>query len=151
MSCVSIMYSIQDVVVLNGPDWLNAVVAATVFLSAVVLSAVFNKLFFPLILKITRRTRSDLGGRTLVSVRVPISCGFVVIGGYLGLHNGFLQALGGNRAGIPGPGGLALLLLVGSGEELLQFIGEFFGVDVLELVDPVIGFGLLNDRVQFSD
>ncbi len=46
---------------------------------------------------------------------------------------------------------MALLLLVSSGKELLQFIGEFFGVDVLKLVNPVIGFGLLDDRVQFGD
>ncbi len=69
---------------LTGPLWL-AVVGVSIFLIFLVLSILFNRLIFPIILRFTRWTPTDLDTRLVRATRVPLTLAIVVLGGYLAL------------------------------------------------------------------
>ena len=79
------MYSYQTRFGLGDPLWLDPVIAAAIFLISLLLAAVFNKLLFPILLRLTHRTPTDLDSRIVRSVRLPSTLGIAVLGGYLAL------------------------------------------------------------------
>ena len=85
------MYSVQEQLGLDGPAWLDPVVAASIFGGSLVLAVLFSKFLFPLVLRLARRTSIDLDTRILVSLRLPVTLGLVVLGGYLALTLPFGQ------------------------------------------------------------
>ena len=70
---------------LGDPGWLDPAVAGTLILLAVVLAVIFHKLLFPLILRITARTPTDLDNRMVRATRLPLTAGIVVLGIYLSI------------------------------------------------------------------
>ena len=85
------MYSVQERLGLDGPGWLDPVVAVSIFGGSLVLAALFSKVLFPLILRLARRTSTDLDTRILASLRLPITLGLLVLGGYLAITLAFGQ------------------------------------------------------------
>ncbi len=77
------MYSPLGGIGLDDPAWLEPAIAAGIFLFSVALSLAFYRLLFPLILRITHWTPTDLDSRMLVVLRRPVTFGIVVLGGYL--------------------------------------------------------------------
>ena len=79
------MYSSLGGVGLDDPAWLEPAVAAGIFLFSLVLALAFHRLVFPLVLRLTRWTPTDLDSRMMVVLRRPVTLGIVVLGGYLAL------------------------------------------------------------------
>ena len=70
---------------LGDPGWLDPAVAGALFLLALVLAAIFHKLLFPLILRITQKTPTDLDTRMVRATRLPMTAGIIVVGIYLSI------------------------------------------------------------------
>ena len=69
---------------LNGPGWLAAA-SGSIFLICLLLAILFNWLVFPIILRFTRWTPTDLDTRLVRAARTPLTLAIVVLGGYLAL------------------------------------------------------------------
>ena len=65
--------------------WIDPTIVVSAFVFSIVLAVVFNKLLFPVILRFTSWTPTDLDSRIFLSLRLPITLGIVVLGGYLAL------------------------------------------------------------------
>ena len=70
---------------LGDPDWLDPATAGVIVLIALVVAFVFHKLVFPLIVRFTNWTPTDLDSRLVKSVRWPTTFGILVLGVYLAL------------------------------------------------------------------
>ena len=70
---------------LGEPGWLDPAVAGALFLPTLVLAAIFHNLLFPLILRITAKTPTDLDNRMVRATRLPLTAGVIVLGIYLAL------------------------------------------------------------------
>ena len=68
---------------LGDPEWMDPASAGAIALIGIVAAFVFHKLIFPLIVRFTHRTPTDLDSRLVKSVRWPTTLGFVVLGAYL--------------------------------------------------------------------
>ena len=68
---------------LEDTRWLDPATAASIVLISLVAAFVFHKLVFPLIIRATQWTPTDLDSRMLRAVRWPLTVGLVVLGGYL--------------------------------------------------------------------
>ena len=68
---------------LGDPEWLGPATAGAIALIGIVAAFVFHKLIFPLIVRFTHWTPTDLDSRLVKSVRWPTTLGFVVLGIYL--------------------------------------------------------------------
>ena len=66
-------------------DWCDPVASAGIVLVALVVALVFHRVLFPLILRFTRWTPTDLDSRMVRSARWPFTIGIVVLGVYLAL------------------------------------------------------------------
>ena len=86
---------------LGGPLWLDPTVAASVFLFSLVLAAAVNKLVFRLVLRDTRWT----------PIRLPITLGIVVLGGYVALRAPLLDLSGGQQDAVDMVAGLFAIIL----------------------------------------
>ena len=79
------MYSFPARFGVGDPGWLDPTVIAVSILIALVAALVFNKLLFPLVLRLTQWTPSDLDTRMLRATRWPITFGIALLGVYLAL------------------------------------------------------------------
>ena len=68
---------------LGDPEWLDPATAGAIALVGIVGAFSFHKLIFPLIVRFTHWTPTDLDSRLVKSVRWPTTLGFVVLGAYL--------------------------------------------------------------------
>ena len=71
---------------LDDSGWLDPAAAGAIFLVSLVVAAVFHKLLFPLILRLTQRTPTDLDSRAFRATRLPLTLGIVGLGAYLALN-----------------------------------------------------------------
>ena len=69
----------------GDPEWLDPATAGAIFLIAIVVAAVVHKLVFPLIIRFTKWTPTDLDSQLVKSVRWPVTFGILVLGVYLAL------------------------------------------------------------------
>ena len=81
---------------LGDPEWLDPATAAVIVAIGLVVAFLFHKLLFPLIIKFTQLTPTDLDSRLVKSARWPLSLGIVTLGVYLGLTIG-LDLTGGQQ------------------------------------------------------
>jgi len=79
------MYSYEASFGLGDPWWLDPSITAGIFLLSLILALIFHKLLFPLILRLTRWTPTDLDSRLVHVTRRPLTLGIVVLGAYLAL------------------------------------------------------------------
>ena len=79
------MYSYLAISAPEDPQWLGPVITVSVVLFSIILALVFNKLLFPIILRFTRWTPTDLDSRIVRATRLPLTFGIVVLAGYLAL------------------------------------------------------------------
>ena len=70
---------------LGDPEWLDPATAGVIVLIALVVAFVFHKLVFPLIVRFTHWTPTDLDSRLVKSTRWPTTFGILVLGVYLAL------------------------------------------------------------------
>ena len=70
---------------LGDPEWLDPATAGAIVLTAVVVAFVIHKLVFPLVIRFTHWTPTDLDSRLVKSVRWPVTLGILVLGMYLAL------------------------------------------------------------------
>ena len=78
-------YDAKPDLALGDAAWFDPTIAVAVFLFSLVLAFVFYKLLFPVILRLTHRTPTDLDSRVLRALKMPITSGIVVLGAYLAL------------------------------------------------------------------
>ena len=79
------MYSYLAISAPEDPQWLGPVITVSVVLFSIILALVFNKLLFPIILRFTRWTPTNLDSRIVRATRLPLTFGIVVLAGYLAL------------------------------------------------------------------
>ena len=79
------MYSYQALFGLGDPTWLDPAIAGSIFLISIIVALVFNRLLFPLLIRLTRWTPTDLDTRIVRATCLPLTLGMVVLGGYLAL------------------------------------------------------------------
>ncbi|SVD34776.1 uncharacterized protein METZ01_LOCUS387630, partial [marine metagenome] len=68
---------------LGDPPWLDPATAGAIGLIAIVVAFLVFKLVFPLIVRFTQWTPTDLDSRLVGSVRWPVTFGILVLGAYL--------------------------------------------------------------------
>ena len=68
---------------LGDPVWLDPAIAAVGIIIALIAAVVFYKLIFPLILRVTQWTPTDLDTRMLSATRRPLTAAIVLLGVYL--------------------------------------------------------------------
>ena len=68
---------------LGDPQWLDPATSGVIVLITFVVAFVFHKLVFPLIVRLTQWTPTDLDSRLVRSVRWPVTFGILVLGVYL--------------------------------------------------------------------
>ena len=78
------MHSILENFGLVGSIWLFASSVVILFLF-LILSLIFNKLLFPIIIRLTNWTPSDLDTRITRSLKAPLTVGIIILGCYLAL------------------------------------------------------------------
>ena len=78
------MDSILENFGLVGSIWLFAASVVILFLF-LILSLIFNKLLFPIIIRLTNWTPSDLDTRITRSLKAPLTIGIIILGCYLAL------------------------------------------------------------------
>ena len=79
------MYSFPARYGLGDPGWLDPVTSVVIVLISLVAALVLQKLLFPLLLRATRWTPSDLDTRLLTATRRPVTVAVVLLGVYLAL------------------------------------------------------------------
>ena len=70
---------------LGDPEWLDPATSAVIVLIAFAVAFLLHKLIFPLVMRFTQWTPTDLDSRLVKSARWPITLGIVVLGVYLAL------------------------------------------------------------------
>lgn len=78
---------------LDGLLW-QAAVAGSIFSISLILAVIFNRLLFPVILRFTRWTPTNLDTRLVGATRLPLTLAIVVLGGYLALTLSFALSAG---------------------------------------------------------
>ena len=68
---------------LGDAYWLAPAMAGAILLVSFIAAWIFNKLVYPIITRFVRWTPSDLGTILVRAIRIPLSFGIVVLGGYL--------------------------------------------------------------------
>ena len=104
------MYSYEARFGLGDPQWLDPSIAASIFLLSLILALIFHKLLFPLILRFTHWTPTDLDSRLVRATRRPLTFGIVVLGAYLALTLPF-DLIGGQQRALNTVAGLLGLIL----------------------------------------
>lgn len=79
------MYSIPARFGLGDPVWLDPVITAVGILIGVIVAGAFYKLLFPLIIRFTQWTPTDLDTRMLRSIRRPLTLAVVLLGIHLSI------------------------------------------------------------------
>ncbi len=80
----AILERLGNLLGLTGPLWFAAA-GASIFLIFLVLAVLLNWLIFPIILRFTRWTPTDLDTRLVRATRLPLTLAIVVLGVYLAL------------------------------------------------------------------
>ena len=70
---------------LGDPEWLDPATSVVIVLIALVAALLVHKVVFPLIIRFTKLTPSDLDSRLVRSARRPVTMGILVLGVYLAL------------------------------------------------------------------
>ena len=73
---------------LGDPEWLDPAIAAVIVLIGFVVAFLIHKLIFPLIIRFTRWTPSDLDSRLIRSLRWPATLGILALAGFLAVTVG---------------------------------------------------------------
>ncbi len=94
---------------LEGLLW-QAAVAGSIFGISLLLAVIFNRLVFPVILRFTRWTPTNLDTRLVGATRLPLTLAIVVLGGYLALTLSFDLSAGQQRAANTTVGLLGIIL-----------------------------------------
>ena len=70
---------------MGDPEWLDPATAAVIVLIAFVVAVLFHKVVFPLVIRFTDWTPTDLDSQMVKSARWPITIGIIILGVYLAL------------------------------------------------------------------
>jgi len=70
---------------LGDPEWLDPATSGAIVLIAVVVAFIVHKLVFPIIIRFTSWTPTDLDSRLVKSIRWPTTLAILVLGLYLAL------------------------------------------------------------------
>ena len=107
---------------LEDTPWLDPATAAVIVLISLIAAFLFHKAIFPLVIRATQWTPTDLDSRILLATRWPLTVGLVVLGGFLATVISF-DLTEGQRATADKSGGLLGIVL-----------GIFAGVSVVSTV-----------------
>ena len=79
------LHAIQSRFGLGDPAWLDPSLAGGIFLFSLLFAFLFHKVIFRVLLRIAIWTPSDFDVRLVAALRMPITLGIVLLGGYLAL------------------------------------------------------------------
>ena len=73
---------------LGDPEWLDPATAAGIVLIGFIVAFLVHRLIFPLIIRFTHWTPTDLDSRLVRSLRWPVTLGILALAGYLAVSVG---------------------------------------------------------------
>ena len=101
---------------LGDPEWLDPAIAAVIVLIGFVVAFLVHKLIFPLIIRFTRWTPSDLDSRLIRSLRWPATLGILALAGFLAVTVGLELGENQERANtVAGAAGLVVGIIAVAG------------------------------------
>ncbi len=110
--------------------WIEPIIAVSIFGASLIIALVLNKLLFPLVLRITRRTRSDVDAKLVGAIRLPLTLVLVVLGAYLALTLP-LDLSPEQQSIVNSVGGLLVILVVVVGvASLISYVAEWYTKNV---------------------
>ena len=65
--------------------WLPPAITAAIFVLSLILAATVHKMLFPIVVRLTQWTPTNLDSRIVQSIRIPITLGILVLGSYIAL------------------------------------------------------------------
>ena len=72
-------------VAIENRQWFDPTIAGSIFLFSLILAVVFNKLLYPIIVRITHWIPTEIDSKLLQATRLPLTFGIVVLGAFLAL------------------------------------------------------------------
>ena len=128
---------------MGDPVWLDPTIAAAIFAFSLILAVIFSKLLFPILLRFSSWTPTDLGTRIVRSVRRPVTLGIVVLGGYLALTLP-LDLVGGQQDAVDTVSGLlGIILGVIAVASLISNAFDWYAENLAPRVGQAVGVRLL--------
>ena len=122
---------------LGDPEWLDPATAAVIVLIGFVVAFLVHKLIFPLIIRFTRWTPTDLDSRLIRSLRWPITLGILALAGFLEVTVGLELGDDQERANrVAGAAGLVVGIIAVAG--LLSAAVDWYLVNLASRTNHVI-------------
>ena len=122
---------------LGDPEWLDPATAAVIVLIGFVVAFLVHKLIFPLIIRFTRWTPTDLDSRLIRSLRWPITLGILALAGFLAVTVGLELGDDQERANtVAGAAGLVVGIIAVAG--LLSAAVDWYLVNLASRTNHVI-------------
>ena len=122
---------------LGDPEWLDPATAAVIVLIGFVVAFFVHKLIFPLIIRFTRWTPTDLDSRLIRSLRWPITLGILALAGFLAVTVGLELGDDQERANtVAGAAGLVVGIIAVAG--LLSAAVDWYLVNLASRTNHVI-------------
>ena len=122
---------------LGDPEWLDPATAAVIVLIGFVVAFSVHKLIFPLIIRFTRWTPTDLDSRLIRSLRWPITLGILALAGFLAVTVGLELGDDQERANtVAGAAGLVVGIIAVAG--LLSAAVDWYLVNLASRTNHVI-------------
>ena len=122
---------------LGDPEWLDPAIAAVIVLICFVVAFLVHKLIFPLIIRFTRWTPSDLDSRLIRSLRWPATLGILALAGFLAVTVGLELGEDQERANtVAGAAGLVVGIIAVAG--LLSAAVDWYLVTLASRTNHVV-------------
>ena len=122
---------------LGDPEWLDPAIAAVIVLIGFVVAFLVHKLIFPLIIRFTRWTPSDLDSRLIRSLRWPATLGILALAGFLAVTVGLELGEDQERANtVAGAAGLVVGIIAVAG--LLSAAVDWYLVTLASRTNHVV-------------
>ena len=69
----------------GNTEWIDLIEALAIVGIGILVILAFRKIVFPIMMRIARISQFDLNGRLIGSIKLPLTLGMIILGGYLAL------------------------------------------------------------------
>ena len=126
---------------LGDPDWLDPATAAGIVLIGFIVAFLVHRLIFPLIIRFTHWTPTDLDSRLVRSLRWPVTLGILALAGYLAVSVGLdLGDDQGKANTVAGAAGMVVGIIAVAG--LLSAVIDWYLVNLASRTNHVVDLRL---------
>ncbi|MEC9445324.1 MAG: hypothetical protein VYC59_00860, partial [Chloroflexota bacterium] len=126
---------------LGDPEWLDPATAAGIVLIGFIVAFLVHRLIFPLIIRFTHWTPTDLDSRLVRSLRWPVTLGILALAGYLAVSVGLdLGDDQGKANTVAGAAGMVVGIIAVAG--LLSAVIDWYLVNLASRTNHVVDLRL---------